>query len=409
MNDSTQANAAILHPAAWRNVWVLMLAGAITMSGAPIVISTAGLTGDYLLGADKSLATLPVTAFNIGVGLGAVPASLLMRRIGRRLGFLFGALLSIMGSLITGTAIIYGLFWVFAAGVFVVGLSYSFVIQYRFAVADAGDEAFKARAISYVMLGGVGAAIIGPQIVIYTVESLAPFMFAGSYFAISLLGALGMVILAFFTDIKKPEKQSAESAVQGRPLSQIMSQPRFIASTLCTISAASLMAFVMTAAPLAMVACGFSTRDASLGISLHVLAMYLPSFFTGTLINRYGKETIIAIGLGLLVICALVSLSGIELWQFWFGLVLLGLGWNFGFIGGTALVTTTYQPHEAGRVQGVFDLLVYGSSAVASLMAGIVLNFYGWNSVNLVVFPVVAMAFGMLWWLRVSQRKELAH
>ena len=396
-----------MHAMARRNVLVLTIAACVTMAAAPIAVSTGGLAGDYLLGEDKSLATLPVTAFNLGVGLGAIPAALIMRRIGRKYGFMFGSLLSGLAGALAGLSLIIDSFWGFTLSVLIVGLSYAFVVQYRFAAADYGDEEFKSKAISYVLLGGIGAAVIGPQVVIYTVESFSPYMFAGNYFAMCGLAAVGLMILSFLQRAPNASNLEEQDAKTGRPLRQIMAQPRFIAATVCTICNAALMSFVMTAAPLAMVACGFSTGDAALGIQWHVIAMYGPSFITGSLMNRFGKERVVAAGMIIMILCAIVALLGIELWNFWLALILLGVGWNFGFIGGTALVTTTYRPEEKNRVQGVFDFLVYGSSAFASLMSGVVFNALGWGTVAVIIFPVIAFAFAMLIWLAFSNKRAV--
>jgi MFS family permease len=389
------------------NVLVLTLTACITMSAAPIAIATGGLAGQTLLGADKALATLPVTGFNLGIGLGAIPSAMLMRKIGRKYGFMTGALVSALGGLISAFALIFGYFWLFALGVFIIGFSYAFVVQYRFAAADYGDETFKAKAISYVMLGGIGAAIIGPNVAVYSAEMLAPYSFAGSYLAVSVLSVIGFFMLAFLRRAPSAGTGEDQDEAKGRPLKVILSQPKFIISAICTISAGSLMSFVMTAAPLAMIACGHSLGDAALGIQWHVIAMYGPSFFTGSLIARFGKERMVGIGLAMLLVCALVALSGLELWKFWLALILLGVGWNFAFIGGTTLVTTTYRHEERQRVQGVFDFLVYGLGAFASLMSGVVLNLIGWNMVNLLVFPIVAMAFAALFWLARQNRASI--
>ncbi len=194
---------------------------------------------------------------------------------------------------------------------------------------------------------------------------------------------------------------------RGRSL-EIVAQPRFAIGLICAVGSFALMSFLMTGAPLAMVGCGFSTDQATLGISWHVMAMFAPSFFTGRLIHRFGAERIVATGLLLLIACAIVGLSGIQLWQFWSALILLGLGWNFGFIGATAIVADTYRPSEKGKVQGFHDFVLFGSVAFASLMSGAVYNAYGWEMLNWVVFPVIALCLGALAWLRGSNRRTAA-
>lgn len=392
-----------------RTALILAASQAIVGSAAPISISIGALAGFYLLGADKSLATAPVTGFNIGVALGALPAAAIIKRAGQRNGFLTGTAVTAAGGALATAAMFAGDFWLFALGLLVVGIGGGFVQQFRFAAADNAPPAFKARAISFVLAGGVVTAILGPQIVIFTRELLAPVMFAGSFAAIMVLAAVGAVILSF---LRAPAKYSGGSEVAeepARPLAEIVAQPRFIVALLCSVGTFALMSFVMTGAPLAMVGCGFSTDEATLGISWHVMAMFAPSFFTGRLIHRFGTETIVATGLALLVGCALIALSGIALWQFWSALILLGLGWNFGFIGATAMVADTYRSSEKGKVQGIHDLVLFSSVAFASLMSGAVYNAYGWDMLNWVVFPIVAVcAFGLGLLVTVQRRRVMA-
>lgn len=378
---------------------------AIVGSCPPIAISMGGLAGLYLLGADKSLATAPVTGFNVGVALGALPAAAIARALGRRNGFWVGTLFSALGGGIAAVSLFHQNFWLFVIGLLVIGAGNSFVQQYRFAAADNAPASFKARAISWVMAGGMFAAIIGPQTVIYTRELLAPVPFAGSFVALIGLAAVGAVIL-FFLDLPKdtPAASFAEHEA-ARPLATILAQPRLIIAFLCAASSYGLMSFVMTGAPLAMVGCGLGTDDAVHGIQWHVMAMFGPSFFTGRLITRFGKEKIVATGLVLLVGCALTALSGIDLWRFWTALVLLGVGWNFGFIGATAILTESYRPSEKNKVQGLHDFLLFGTVAFASLMSGQVYNAYGWDMLNWIVFPVVAICLGSLGVLAIGRSR----
>ena len=391
MTDSTAAPIAHAeHAEARRNAIVLAVSSAIAGSSPPIAITLGGLAGLYLLGAEKSLATLPISGFNLGVALGAIPAAMLMRAVGRRLGFMTGSLAGITGGIVAGLAVIYGLFGGLVAGFLLVGVAAAFAQQFRFAAADSGDAAFRARAISWVMLGGVAAAIIGPQTVILTRDLLSPIPFAGAFFAMAVLTSLSLFAISFLGGQARaaPPKASLHG---GRPLGEIARQPRFIIAVLCGMGSYSLMALVMTAAPLAMVACGLGEDNAALGIQWHVLAMFLPSFFTGTLIARYGVDTIITIGMALLAACGVVALSGIDLANFWIALILLGLGWNFGFIGATAMLTETYRPEERGRVQGLNDFLVFGTVAVSSFASGSLFTSVGWHVINFLVFPVVAV------------------
>ncbi len=384
---------------AQRTALIYAAAMAIVGSAAPIAISMGALAGHYLLAADKSLASAPVTSFNVGVALGALPAAAVLRRIGARNGFMVGTVVTALGGAVASMAIFATSFWGFALGLLVVGLGGAFVQQLRFAAADDAPPAYKAKAISFVLAGGVVTAILGPQIVIFTRELFAPVMFAGSFAAIVVLAAVGAVILSFLRSHAHAQANATPVADDARPLSQIVRQPRFAVALLCAVSTYALMSFVMTGAPLAMVGCGFSPDEATLGISWHVMAMFAPSFFTGRLITRYGAEKIVAIGLALLIACGLVALSGIALWQFWTSLILLGLGWNFGFIGATTMVANAYRPSEKGRAQGFHDFVLFSMVAFGSLMSGITYNAYGWYMLNWVIFPVSVLCLAALGWL----------
>jgi len=408
MDDTSSAPQTATYSLARRNAFILTAAQAINGAAAPITIATGGLAGFYLLGDDKSLATAPVTGYNIGVALGAIPAAMLMQAIGRRLGFIGGAGIGICGLLTCGFALVAQNFWLFVIGAMLSGTGGAFTQQYRFAAADQGDQAFKAKAISWVLVGGIGAAIIGPQVVIWAKDLLAPVEFAGAYFAGVGLLLLGMIVLSFLKFEKPLSKAERKAADTGRPLGQIMRQPRFIVSVICAIGSYALMSFVMTGAPLAMVGCGISVDYATLGIQWHVMAMFAPSFFTGHLIARFGKEKVVATGLVILALCSVVALTGLELWKFWTALILLGVGWNFGFIGATAMLTETYRPEEKSKAQGANDFLLFGSVAFASLMAGQTLNAWGWNVLNLAVFPVVVICLGSLLLLAQIEGKKPA-
>ena len=399
-----------LEKEARRTALILAAAQSVVGAAAPVSISMGALTGSYLLGADKSLATAPVTGYNLGVALGALPAAWLMHRIGRRYGFMSGAMITAIGGALATVAIFQASFWFFAAALVFVGTGGSFVQQYRFAAADNAPHSFKPKAISWVLGGGVFAAIIGPQAVIFTRELFDPVMFAGAYASIIVLGLVGVIILSFL-HLKKDVAPDAAMPVDhtpARPLSVIMRQPKFVVALICAIGSYALMSFVMTGAPLAMVGCGFTPDEATLGISWHVMAMFAPSFFTGRLIARFGKETIVAFGLALLIGCAVVALSGIALWQFWLALILLGVGWNFGFIGATAMVAETYTASEKNSVQGAHDFMLFGTVAFASLMSGQVYNSGGWDMLNWIIFPVAALCLGALAFLLVIRQGQEA-
>ncbi|MER2537137.1 MAG: MFS transporter [Rhizobiaceae bacterium] len=390
-------------PDARRTALVLAGAQAVLGSAAPICLALGGLAGHYLLDADKSLATLPVTGFTLGVALGAVPAAVIIRLLGQRLGFATGALMTGSGGGLAAIALFRMDFVLFVAALGLIGVGGAFIQQFRFAAADNAPPQFKAKAISYVLGGGLVTAILGPQIVILTRDMFLPTMFAGAFVSIIGLAVAGMAILAMLpAAARRGEAVAAQEPA--RPLGAIVMQPGFALGLLCGVSTYALMSFVMTGAPLAMVGCGFSTDEATLGISLHVMAMFGPSFFTGRLITRFGKEAVMAAGLALLIGCALVAMSGIALWQFWAALVLLGLGWNFGFIGSTAMIAETYRPSEKSKVAGLHDLILFGTVALSSLSSGMVYYRLGWNALNMVVLPVSALCLGALLWRYLSRR-----
>ncbi len=390
-----------------RQTLVFAASQAILGSVAPIAISMGALAGLYLLGPDKSLATAPVTGFNVGVALGALPAAWTIRKLGQKYGFMVGSLISTLGGACAALALFQYSFVMFILALALMGLGGAFTQQFRFAAADNAPPVFKAQAISWVLGGGIVSAVLGPQAVILTRDMFLPVQFAGAYAAIILFGLAGFAILTLLriTPLTNTQISDAATLGSGRPLMEIIKQRRFIVALVCSVGSYSLMSFVMTGAPLAMVGCGFTINEATLGIQWHVLAMFAPSFFTGKLISRFGKETIVATGLVILMLCAAVALSGIHLWQFWTSLVLLGLGWNFGFIGATAMVTDCYRPEEKGAVQGFHDFVLFSSVALSSLFSGKILYVWGWNTVNLMIFPVTMLCLAALGWL-VWNRKQ---
>ncbi|MEM6464322.1 MAG: MFS transporter [Pseudomonadota bacterium] len=399
MSLSQTADSSASDPAlalARRNAVVLAAANAFIGACAPVTIALGAIVGDYLLYEDKSLATAPVTGFTVGVAIGALPAAWLMRLIGRRYGFMSGAVVTGIGGLIAATALFRLDFWLFVTGLAIIGIGGAFVQQFRFAAADNAPNSFKGQAISWVLVGGIFAAIIGPQTVIFTSDLFEPVLFAGAFASIAGLAAIGFVILSFLRVHENTVLLEHEEEEPARPLTAIMTQRRFLTALACGVCSYALMTFMMTGAPLAMIGCGFSTDLATLGIQWHVLAMFGPSFFTGRLITRFGSETVVGAGLLILIACAVIASLGIELWNFWLALVLLGVGWNFGFIGATAMVTTTYRPSEKNKVQGVHDVILFSTVAFSSLMSGKVLNAFGWDGINMILWPVALVCLFVL-------------
>jgi MFS family permease len=378
-----------------RNVLVLAAAQALGGAVSPIFIATGALAGYLLLSDDKSLATLPVTAFVVGTALGTVPAALLMRRVGRRIGFITGMLVGAIGATLGAAAMTGQSFVLFCLGSLLGGFASAFAQQFRFAAADTASPGFKPRAISYVLAGGIAAAVIGPQTVIHFADLFAPIPYAGAFAGAALLSVAAAIVLLFL-DIPRPPATTGKA--QGRPIGEIARRPEFLIAVGCATSAYALMSFVMTAAPLAMVLHDHHRDSAMLGIQWHVLAMFGPSFFTGSLIARFGAERIVAVGLMLLIGCAAVALAGTSVGHFWLALILLGIGWNFGFIGGTALVTETYRPEEREKVQALNEFIIFGFVAIASFSSGEMLLVGGWDVVNIVVIPVALASLLALFW-----------
>ena len=406
--DGQQA-ATAENRVAMRNAIVYSICQAFNGAAAPVNIALGGLAGSYLLAADKSLATAPVTGFSVGMALGTLPAAMLTRYIGRKFGFIGGLAIGVAGTLLAGYALMIGSFILFCVGALASGIASGFGQQNRFAAADRGTPDFKAKAISWVLVGGVAAGIIGPQLIIYTSDMMLPVQFAGAFFSASGLFIIAMIAMLMLDSRQAPEVETNEPPPVARPLSVIVMQPRFLVALLCGTSGFALMTFVMTGAPLAMVAEGISRDHAVLGIQWHVLAMFAPSFFTGNLIARFGKETIVAAGMIILVLCGAVALAGIDLWHFWLSLILLGIGWNFSFIGATAMVTDTYEPHEMNKAQGVHDFILFSFVGLASFMSGLVLNNFGWATLNIIIFPIVVISIlALIWLLQFERKRSLA-
>lgn len=333
-------------------------------------------------------ATFPVSAYVVGSALASVPAALTMRRIGRRLGFILGTAFGAMGGAISGTAIILANFWLFTIGMILIGSSGAFLQQYRFAAADAAEPAFKPRAISWVMAGSVTAGVLGPQIAIHAPALIPSAPLAGPFLALLGLYAVVAIILS---RLVVPPPPPIVVGGSGRPLASILMQPRFLVALLAAVASYALMSLVMTATPLAMIEHHHSHDEAQVAIQWHVIAMFGPSFFTGGLIARFGKSMIAAAGLLLIAAAATVALSGTDLWQFWTALILLGIGWNFGFIASTAMVAELYRPEEAFRVQAMNEFILFSIVAIASFSSGGILVSGGWTVVNILVYPIVAV------------------
>lgn len=404
MSVATGTNTENELVSAKRNVALLTTAQAILGSAPPIAFAVGGLAAYQMLGDDKGLATAPLTAFNVGVSAGAVLIAILSRYLGRQLSFIIGAALMSVGGMIATIALFQGSFWLFVGAMIATGISGGFTQKIRFAAADASPSTYKATAISWILAGGIVSAVLGPQLARYAGGLFATVPFAGAFLMFVPIGLVSMAVMMF---LRLPALTTghAGAAEPPRPLAEIVMTQRFATGMFCGISSYALMTFMMTGAPLAMViGCGYSADLSTLGIQFHVLGMFGPSFFTGQLINRFGAEKVVAAGLLILMSCAVVAHAGIELWNFWGALILLGIGWNFGFIGSTAIVASSYRPSEADKVQGFNDIILFSSVALASFASGQVFNAFGWEAMILPVWPLAMV--GLLLLFLLSRRKN---
>ncbi len=373
------------------NVARLAAAQALTGANSAVIFATGSIVG-ATLAPDMSLATVPLSMYVLGLAAGTLPTGAISRRYGRRVAFVIGTGLGALTGLIGAYAILHALFWLFCGATFVGGLYGAVAQSYRFAAADGASHAFRPKAVSLVMAGGVFAGVLGPQLVQWTMDIWPPYLFAFSYVVQAAVALVAVVIVAG-VDLPKPAPADMHA---GRPLATIVRQPRFVAAALCGIIAYPMMNLVMTSAPLAMKLCGLTVGDSNFGIQWHIVAMYAPSFITGSLIARFGAPAVVALGLTLEAVAATIGLSGITAMHFWATLAVLGVGWNFGFIGASALVLETHLPQERNKVQAFNDFLVFGTMAIGSFSSGQLLANYGWSAVNIVVYPPVALGLIVL-------------
>ena len=387
-----------------RNALVLAIAQSLAGGNNTVLVATAAIVGT-MLAPDKGLATLPISIFVLGMWMGTLPMGMLARRLGRRNALQIGTGCGVLTGLICCVAVLQGSFFLFNVGAVFSGFYASAHQSYRFAAADTASDEFRPKAISWVLFGGILAGVVGAQLVIATQNLWPPYLFAATYIGQSALALVAGGVL-MFVNIPKPPPRSVVG--DGRPLSEIAREPRFIVAVACGVAAYSMMNLVMTSAPLAMVMCNHSITDATLGLQWHVLGMYAPSFITGALITRFGLERITGLGFALIIVAAGIGIAGISLWHFWIGLALLGVGWNFAFIGTTTMVTHCHRPNERNKVQAFNDFLVFGSMAIGSFSSGQLLASFGWATVNEVVLPVVLAASALLLWSALRRRASYA-
>jgi len=385
-----------------RNVVVLFWTQAILGAQLPINIILGGLAG-ALLADNRALATLPISIMVLLSMFSTLPASHFMGRFGRKAGFLVGATAGAVGGILSARALLTNSFGLLLLGAAFTGVYQSTQGYFRFAAADTASPAFKPKAISWVLAGGLVSALIGPEIVRTMGDYFAPTPYAGAYAAVVLLNVVGACGVLFLDIPRPPRRAKGESS--GRPLLEILCQPRTLVAIICAMISYAMMALVMTSTPLAMTDHGFTSNHAADVVRWHVLAMFAPSFITGSLISRFGHVRVIGAGLVALGICSVIALTGTDLHQFYLALIALGLGWNFGFIGGTSLLTTTHTPEEQAKVQGVNDFLVLGLVTAASFSSGALLSLFGWSTVQFAMAPALTVAAAALVWLVISERR----
>ncbi|MCW2244024.1 MFS transporter [Azospirillum canadense] len=409
---STETTRAAATPYAHElgNVLRLSVAQALAGANSVVVYATGAIVGNTLA-PSPALATLPISIFVVGMALCTLPAGSIARRHGRRAAFLAGTGCGVLVGLLCALAVVLGSFGLFCAAMVPGGAYAAVVLSFRFAAADCAPPERRARAMSAVMAGGVFAGVIGPQLVTHTMDLWAPHLFAATYLAQAAVAGVSALVLL---GVRLPKPTAAERAAEmagGRPIGAIAVQPRFVTAVVCGLVSYLLMNFIMTAAPLAMRLCGLSQEASNLGLQWHVIAMYAPSFVTGRLIARYGAPRLVMAGLALIGAAAAVGLAGVDVGHFWASLILLGLGWNFGFLGASALVLECHRPEERTRVQSLNDFIVFGTMALGSFASGGLLTAYGWDTVLWVSFVPLAVAvaaLGYTAWMRAAVGKAAA-
>lgn len=384
------------------NVVRLVAAQALTGANAAVIFATGSIIGAQLA-PEMSLATVPLSMYVLGLAAGTLPTGWIARVYGRRVSFMIGTGCGALTGVLGAVAILYGSFLLFCVATFIGGLYAAVSQSYRFAAADGASAAYRPKAVSWVMAGGVFAGVLGPQLVQWTMDVWQPFLFAFSYV---VQAAIALIAMAVLWGVDAPKPKPAERA-GGRPLLEIVRQPRFIAAALCGAIAYPMMNLVMTSAPLAMQMCGLSVGDSNFGLQWHIVAMYAPSFVTGSLIAKFGAPRVVAAGLILEALGASIGLLGVTAPHFWATLFVIGVGWNLAFVGASALVLETHQPSEKNKVQAFNDFIIFGLMALGSFSSGQLLANYGWTTVNLAVFPPVLLGLIVLaitGWSKVRKR-----
>ena len=376
----------------WRTVAVLAAAQALAASGGPLVTLAGGIVGQRLA-PSPLLATLPITALVIGMALSAVPAALLMRRIGRRAGFMTGAAISSAGALLASAATAQGRFAAFCLATLVMGTGSAFVAQYRFAAAESVDPRHTGRAVSFVLVGGIVAGVLGPEIGRHARRWFGA-EFSGAFIVVAGVQAIALLLLGA---LRLPPSTSPATPVERLPVRTFLTRPAFVLAMVSASGAYAVMSFIMTATPISMhVHDQYSLDDTAFTIQSHVVAMFVPSLVTGFLVDRLGLTRMMIAGTVTLMAGLVAAASGHTVWAYWTGLVLLGAGWNLLFVGATVLLTRSYAPAERFRAQGLNDVAVFGSQALASLASGAVLHRFGWIAMNLAAAPILILVLALI-------------
>ena len=392
--NSTTSNARF-------NVGLLAACQAMLMTNNATLIAVNGLAG-LALAPTPSLATLPVTCWVVGGGIATMQASKYMKKVGRRAGLIRGASVGILGALICAAAIWQASFWLLCFGALVWGIYNAFGQYYRFVAAEVAAPDFRATAVSLVLAGGLVGGIIGPTLSRYTVDLVGP-KFAGAYLALIVFALITMAILS---RIRIPDPTAAEQAASGRPLSEIAAQPKYIVAVMSGAISYGVMNFLMTSTPIAMGVCGHPYGDAAFVISSHVIGMFAPSFVTGALIKRLGVIQVMLAGAALNIVSVAIALSGVAVANFWWSLVLLGVGWNFLYIGATTLLTETYRPEERAKAQGANETAIFAMMAISSFSSGMIVTNAGWEKVNYAAAPLIAVVILALLFLFIELKKK---
>lgn len=383
-----------------RHLALLFCCWALMSISMMLVVSVSALVGN-MLAVDKSLSALPIALQWVATAALTIPASFIMRRLGRRGGFVIASGAVILGAVLAISSIYYGAFWLFCIACFCIGAGTGFSWYYRFAAAEVAPDAWRSRAISLVLAGGIVSALVGPMLARTGMDMLAPMTFAGGFLIICLLQLAVLTILAFVR-IPRP---SAIQLQGGRPMSVIARQPKFIIAVIGGVVAYASMVLLMSITPLAMKMCGLDFNAATEVIQWHVLGMYIPAFFTGHLVRKFGVYRVMMAGGAAMIVCLIVAATGQEFWNFWVSLTLLGLGWNFLFVGATTLLTETHNVAERAKAQAFNEFCIFSITGAATFLSGQVLHNFGWTHVTVGTLPLVLLVLAAVGWLALREKR----